>query len=205
MAAELTLSSWLIHKLAYAGLLTVLGFAGAALWIFNHGADSFLTSQHLAVKALTQENLKLKEALVAADNRLAIGRTEVAAQNLRAEQAAKIGKELDGLSSGLNRFTTSSEQLDENERRMARMKQMEVEARSRAADGSQNLVRTQWEKDGIELALARNQALLKTASEERSPFLRCLRQAWISDGKAIFVGVGLLMLAPPFWRLVRPR
>jgi hypothetical protein len=122
---------------------------------------------------------------------------------LRADQAAKIAHELDDLNSGFSRFTTGSAQVEENDRRLTRMKQMEIDSRKRVNELSQNLVRIQWEKDGMEIALERNQADLKAAAAENSALEYYARRVWVSYGKAIFVGVGLVLLAPLSLRLWR--
>ena len=132
-------------------------------------------------------------------------RTQASARELRADQAARVARELDDLSGGLNRFTTSSAQLEENAERLARMKQMESESRKLAADLGQSLIRIQWEKDGIEIALERNQAQLKVAATEPSPLFHYAKQAWDSVGKIILVGAAILMMVPSVWRLARPR
>jgi len=85
------------------------------------------------------------------------------------------------------------------------MKLMESESRKVAADLGQNLIRLQWEKDGIEIALARNRTALVTAVEEKSPLLHYLKQAWDSQGKAVLIVAALLMMAPAVWKLASPK
>jgi hypothetical protein len=107
------------------------------------------------------------------------------------------------LSSGINRITTDSAQLKENDERLVRMKQMEADSRKRADDLEQNLIRIQWEKDGIEIALEKNQTQLAAVATESSLWEHYLRRAWEEYGKAILVGVVILMLLPATWKLWR--
>ena len=203
MGSILRLLSWPLRKLAFAALLAVLGLTGAGLWIFLHESESFESGQRRAAQELTAENLRLKAAVVDADHRMTTTRTEIAARQLRADQAAKIARDLDELGSGLNRITTSSDQLKENDNRSEHLKQLETDSRKRAVDLDQNLIRIQWEKDGMEIALERNQTKLATATTVDSPVLYYAERAWIFHGKKILLGVVLLMLGPPLWRAWR--
>ena len=199
----MSLLSWPLRKLAYAALLAVLGLTGAGLWIFLHDGSDFEASHRNAIKKIETDDATLKAALADSEARLTKTRTEVAASQLRADQAAKVAHNLDDLSGGLNRITTNSAQLKENDERLARMKQMEADSRKRAAELDQGLIRIQWEKDGIEIALQRNRAQAAAVASEESPFLYFVRRAWIDYGKAVLVGVVVVMLLPPLWRFWR--
>ncbi len=199
----MSLLSWPLRKLAYAVLLAVLGLTGAGLWIYLHDGSDFETSHRNAVKKIEVENATLKMALVDSDARLAKTRTEIAASQLRADEAAKVAQNLDDLSGGLNQITASSAQLKENDARIARMKQMEADSRKRAGDLDQGLIHIQWEKDGIEIALERNRAQAAVVAPDESPLLYFARRAWDDYGIAVMVGVAVLMLLAPLWRLWR--
>ena len=203
MGNNKSLLMWPLRKLAYAALLAALGLTGAGLWIFLHEGNTFEASHRNAAKKLATENATLKMALGDADNRMASTRTRIAAINLRADQAAKVAQSLDDLSGGLNRITTASDQLKENDARLARMKQMEADSRKRAADFDQELIHIQWEKDGIEIAMERNRTEAATVATEESPLLFYARHAWNDYGTAVLIGVVVLMLAPSLWRLWR--
>ena len=194
---------WSLRKSAFAALLALLGLVGAGLWIFLHETADFETQQSTAVRALTSEKLKLQAAMTDADRRTLATQTRISALQLRAEQAAKVAGELADLGSGLDWLTISSDQLKENNVRLGRMKEMQTDSLTRIADLRQNLVRIQWEKDGMEIAFERNQAQLKTTSEERSVLLHYARMAWTAYGTAVLIGVVLLLLLPSVVRLVR--
>ena len=194
---------WPIRKLAFAALLAGLGLAGVALWIFNHEGNDFETSHRVAVGKTEAENATLKAAVADADRRMASTRTEIASRRLRADQAAKVAHELDELSSGMSRITTDSAQLKENDERLVRMKQMEADSRKRAGDLEQALVRFQWEKDGIEIALEKNQTQLAAVVAEGSVWEYYFRRAWEEYGKAVLAGVVIVMLLPSLWKLWR--
>lgn len=194
---------WVLRKLSLAAFLTGLGLGGiAALIYWSEGVD-FTTRAGENLKILETENRQLKDAVVQAENRLVITRTEAAAQKLRADQAAKVVRQLEEIGSGVSWLSTSSEQLKENSMRMERMKQMESDSRKRAEELDRNLVRIQWEKDGIELALQRNQSQFKLAKTESSPYLHYVRQAWIVWKNVLLSVVVVLMFIPSGLRLRR--
>jgi len=194
---------WPIRQLAFATLLAGLGLTGAALWLFNHDGGSFEQTHRAAIRKTEEENVSLKAAVADADRRMAATRTEIASRRLRADQAAKVARELEDLGSGFNRIMTDSAQLKENDERLVRMKQMEADSRKRADELEQTLIRIQWEKDGIEIALEKNQAQLATVREEGSIAEHYFRRAWEECGKEVLAGVVIVMLLPAVWRLWR--
>ncbi len=203
MGAFSRIFSWLLRKFAFAALLAGLGLVGVGLRIFLHEPGDFASQQQQIIQALTAENVRLKALIAEADHRMQAKRVEIPAQQLRAQQAARVARELDDLGSGLNWFSTSSAQLESNNQRSAQMKQMETDSLKRVADLGQNLVRIQWEKDGMEIALERNRARLATAIADNFPLLHYARLAWANHGKLVLAAVTLLMLGPAIWRVRR--
>src|SRR4051812_22330307 len=120
--------SWLTHKLIFALALGVLGLAGFGFWTYFRDQVDFDFRRLEIVRALTGETTKLRAALADVDARMAAMRTEVGAQQDRAAQAARVVRELDAQTSGLNRLTTDGAQLRENDERLARMRQMQADA-----------------------------------------------------------------------------
>ncbi len=195
---------WPVRKLTYAALLAALGLAGVALWLFNREGGADFENSHRAVVRKTENEISvLKAAQADADRRMATARTEIAARRLRANQAAKVAQELEDLNGGLSRLTGDAAQLKENDERMARMREMEADSKKKAEDLEQSLIRIQWEKDGIEISLEKSQAQLAEVTAEGSLWEHYLRRAWEGYGIVVLVGVVVLMLLPPMWRLWR--
>jgi len=192
--------SWLLQKLTFAVVLAVLGVAGLGLWIFLRDQVDFDVRRLEIVRALTGETAKLKAALSDVDARMAKMRTDIAALQERAAQAGKVVRELDRVSGGLNRLTTDSAQLRENDARIERMKDMESAALHQVAELEQALKRTQWEKDGLEIALGRMQVQIKAAEESKSKVLHYAREAWAKYGNHVLLVIGLYFLGPPLGR-----
>lgn len=195
---------WLLQRLALALLLAGLALGGLGLWTFLRDGGDFPTRRQKQVRALTAEAGDLKSALGEIGTRMAAIRTEIAAQKERAEQAAKVGRQLDELSSGFNRLTTAAAQLQENKERLARMQQMMANSLQRAAELEQSLVRNQWEKDGLEIALARKQQELGAVLADNSKLRHYARATWAAYGRWVLLAVAVVALGPVFWRRRRP-
>ncbi len=193
--------SWLAQKLTFALVLGVLAVAAVSLWIFLRDQVDFDVRRLEIVRALTGETSKLKAALGDVDARMAATRTEIAAQKDRAAQAARVAADVDAMNSGLSRLTTDSAQVRENDARVARMKQMELEANKRVNELELALKRTQWEKDGLEIALGRMQLQLKAAEANKSKLLHYAREAWGNYGRKILLVVGLYFIGPSVGRM----
>jgi len=193
--------SWLSHKLIFGAVLAVVALAGLGFWVYFRDQVDFDLRRLEIVRALTGETAKLRAALSDVAARMAAMRVEAAAQQERAAQAARVANELESLGGGLNRLTTGSDQLRENGERLARMRQMQAESLKRAADLQENLKRTQWEKDGLEIALGRMQLQLKSVEANKSKVVHYVREAWIKHGPYVLLIVGLYFLGPPLARI----
>lgn len=193
--------SWVAQKLVFALLLTGLGVAGLGLWIFLRDQVDFDVRRLEIVRALTGETAKLQAALGDVDARMAAARTEIAAQKDRAAQAAKVTRELNSLAGPLSRLTTDSAQYRENEERLTRLAQLENDALRRALELEQGLKRTQWERDGLEIALGRMQVQLKSTEESKSRVLHYAREVRDQYGRQLLLLVGLYFLGPPLGRV----
>jgi len=194
--------SWLSHKLIFGAVLAVVALAGLGFWVYFRDQVDFDLRRLEIVRALTGETAKLRAALSDVEARMAAMRVEAAAQQERAAQAAKVANELEILGGGLNRLTTDSAQLRENDERLARMRQMQAESLKKTAELQDNLKRTQWEKDGLEIALGRMQLQLKSAEENKSKVVHYVREAWHKHGPYVLLIVGLYFLGPPLARIL---
>jgi hypothetical protein len=193
--------SWLSHRLIFGVLLAGLALAGLGCWVYLRDQVDFDLRRLEIVRALTGESEKLRAALSDVEQRMAGMRLEITTQQDRAAQAAKVAKELESLGGGLSRLTGDPVQLKENEERLARMQQMEKEALKRVAELQEALKRTQWEKDGLEIALGRMQVQLKSAEASKSKVVHYVREAWAKHGPYVLLILGLYFLGPPLARI----
>ncbi|HET7538004.1 MAG TPA: hypothetical protein VFJ90_16200, partial [Candidatus Didemnitutus sp.] len=183
-------------------VLAILAVTGLGLWVFVRDRVDFDLRRIDLIRTLTGETKKLQAALADVDARMAQIRVEIRAAEERADQSAKVAKDIESANSGFNRLTTSSEQAKEDETRVARLKQMEADARHKASDLQQILIRTQWEKDGLEIAVGKSQAQIKKAEEEKSKVVHYAREAWEKYGRVIVTMAAVYFFGPPIGRLL---
>lgn len=193
--------SWSAQKLVFGLLLAVLGVAGLGLWVYVRDQVGFDVRRMELVRALTGETTQLRAALADVEARMAATRVEIVAQQDRAVQSAKVAREIDDLNSGLNRLATDSVQVRENDERIARLRHMEAAALKRGQELQEVLKRTQWEKDGLEIALGRMQLQLKSVEENKSKVVHYVREAWQKYGPAVLLALGLYFFGPPLGRI----
>ena len=79
---------------------------------------------------------------------------------------------------------------------------MESQARREAAEARQVLSRTEWEREGLKIALGRLDAQLQEAERQKSRALAYAREAWSRYGLYVAVVVALWLIAPALGRLV---
>ena len=188
--------SWFLRKLTFALLLVALVVAGLALGIFLRDQVDYDLRRQEIIRTLTGEIAKLDAGLAGVESRLAAARAEVAAQQDRVTQAARVVRDLEDLGGGLNRLTTDAAQLQEYDARLARMRQQQADILTHCAELESAVKRTQWEKDGLELAQARLQAQRKATEENQSKSQYYVRQAWKSYGMYVLLAAALGFLTP---------
>ena len=200
------LFSWLLKKFLLAAVLTGAVLAALGWWLFRaEGGGTFEQHQQQARRTLQAELAKNRDALAAVEAKIALQPSAIAAQELRARQAAKVAQELDDLGSGLNRLTTDGAQVKENEARQTRLKQMEADATGRVGELKQELVRAQWEKDGLEIARDRTLGQLRAADANQSPAKHYALVAWDRFGDLVLWGVALVVFGPTAVRFFSSR
>jgi len=192
---------WIGRKLTFSAFLIVAGVAGFGLWLYLRDSDAFDLRRQSLVREMTGQNRQLRAALADVEARIARLMAEIPPEEARAREAARIAGQLEEMSSGLNRLGTSGEQLRENERRIASLRQTEAAARSKVAELQQAVTRTTWEKDGLEIALGQSTARLAAAEQQKSKAMHYAREAWARHGRTLFIVVAVYFLAPPLARL----
>ena len=200
------LFSWLLKKFLLAAVLTGAVLAALGWWLFRaEGGGTLEQRQQQTRRTLQAELAENRDALAAVEAKIALQPSAIAAQELRARQAAKVAQELDDLGSGLNRLTTDGAQVKENEARQTRLKQMEADATGRVGELKQELVRAQWEKDGLEIARDRTLGQLLAADANQSPAKHYALVAWERFGDLVLWGVALVVFGPTAVRFFSSR
>lgn len=199
--------TWLLKRLILAALLIGLALLSMAGWLQQQDGPAFAAVRQSTLERLAGDVQRLQSEVVTARSRIANEQANLAAQELRAGEALRLAKELEELNGGLARLTTSGAQLRENDQRRARLRERAAVATKRAAESRHALVRSHWERDGVELALAAKQRQHAAARENDSALRHYLGGAWTQLGRFWLGVVGLVMFGPPlvrFFRRTRP-
>ena len=119
MGALAKFVSWLLQKLTLSVALLIVGVAGFALWIFLREHVDFDLRRQELVRTLTGENRQIRAALDGVEIRIAELQASLVRVEQRAREATRVADEVEKLNSGLNRLTTSADQIRRNEERIA--------------------------------------------------------------------------------------
>lgn len=200
MGALARFLSWCVQKLTFGLLLLVLGLTGFGLWLYLRDNVDFDLRRQDLVRALTGETGKLREALKGVEVRMDGMKLDVARNEQRAAEAARLAVELEALNSGFARLGTSGEQVKLNDERLARLRQTEKEARDQVLALREALKRAQWEKDGLHIALGKLEVQLQAAERQKSRVLHYAQAAWDRFGKHVLIVIAIWFLGPPTMR-----
>lgn len=201
MGALANILSWLLKKLSLGMLLAVLGVATLGLCVFLRDRVDFDLRRLEVVRALTGETAKVRVALAEVEARMARLSEEIRLQEDRAAQAGRVARELAELNSGLNRLASGTEQVRENESRLVRLRELEVAARREVAALTEARTRTEWERDGLQIALGRLDGELRKVEAEKSKVMHYAREAWERYGRQVLLATALYFLLPPLMRM----
>lgn len=201
MGTIVRILSWILQKLTFGFLLMVIGILGFGLWLYLRDNVNFDRARQETLRTLSGEARQIKAALGDVELRLVAMNADLAHWEKRASEAARLTEELEAQNRGLNRLTTSADQQKLNEARLVRLRTMENQARAGAEEIRTKITRTQWERDGLQIALGRSADQLRLAEQQQSKILHYARSAWASYGLQVSIGVVIWFLGPPLARL----
>ena len=193
---------WLVHKLAIGALIVVLGLAACGLWLFLQDNANFNVVRRQYLAELKDQRQHTRAILDDANKRMAAMQTEIAKEQARAKMAGRVVVELQSQRSIWARLFGDRAQQRANAERLARMERVKQDAEKRAVDLQQQLVRTQWEKDGLEIALGKLDRRIRVAEANQSRVLHYLLLAWDKIKWYIAAALGLYFLGPTLGKLI---
>ncbi len=202
MEALLRILSWLLKKLTFGVLLLVLAVAVLALRAFVRDRGDFDLRRNETLRALTGEVKKLEAVLADVEARMADLGVQISAAEARAVESRRLAVEIADQTGGMKRLTMDAAQLKENDARVARLKQMEADSKARIVELRERLTRTQWEKDGLEIALGRMRGQVAAVEAQKSKVEHYARTAWEKYGRQVLALVAVYFLGPILWRLL---
>lgn len=198
----LKFTAWLAQKLIAGALIVVVSLAGYGLWLFLQEEGLIEKGRIEKLQQAVADRDRLLAASAAVGQRIAGMRAEVAAQEERLRQAAKVVATLRELESWWDRWFGNRTQQSANAEQVRRMEGLRLEASGRLADLQRGLTQVVWEKEGIEVALRRVNHEVGRLEESRSRLHHYAVLAWDSLKWYVALALAAYFFGPTLWALV---
>lgn len=198
---------WLVRRIVPPVLLGVLGLAAFAMWLIVMDPEDFETRRTTTLRRLAAERSDLEGALAGANQRILRTEAEIAAQQERLRLAegvlAVLREDQTAWRTAWNKLFGESDQERTNEERRVRLEKMKADSTARVARLRETLTRTIWERDGIDIALARIAQNVAAAEKDDSKSRHYGKRAW-NEGRGWAVALlAAWLLVPGLWCLRR--
>ncbi len=198
------LALWLVQKAGVAALLVAGGLGAYAFWLATRDPVDFDLRRSESLRLLTGEQQHLEAALGEVKQRIASLETGLAAQQERRHTADRV---IAALRTGDTWWRTvwdklfgDVDQVRTKEERLDHLEKMKTEATARAAELRTTIIRTAWERDGVEIDLERVNRHLAAVERDRSKTLHYLALAWQRSRWYVIIALAAWFLAPTLWR-----
>ena len=199
--------SLFIRRLVIRALVTAvllgLAVAAGAYWLFAHDSADFEAVRQDRLGALNAERIKFKAASVDVEKKLARLSGETTAQLERLKQADSIIVRLNELESTWEKYFGNRAQQKANAEQLERMQTVRDDAGKKVLQSKKDYTRATWERDGIEIALAKTEAGLKQAEVKRSRVRYYVEAAWEWESPWAVAAAWLFLLGPTARRIAR--
>jgi hypothetical protein len=195
------LATWALQKLAVAAAIVVLALAAYGGWLYLQ-EEGLLERQRLErLKQAVADRDKLRATQAAVEQRIATLKQELEAQRARAQKAGEIVAKLRQLESWWDRLFGDREQQATNVERMQRLEAMRSEAQAKLSELQGLVVKSGWEKDGVDVALVRAEAEVARLEAGQSQARRYVAEAWESTKWFVAAALTSYLLGPTIWKL----
>ena len=198
------LALWLVQKAGVAALLVAGGLGVYAFWLATRDPVDFDLRRSESLRLLTGEQQHLEAALGEVKQRIASLETGLAAQQERRHTADRMTAALRAgdtwWSTMWDKLFGDVDQVRTKEERLDHLEKMKTEATARAAELRTTIIRTNWERDGVEIDLERVNRHLAAVERDRSKALHYLALAWQRSRWYVIAALAAWFLAPTLWR-----
>lgn len=192
---------WLYDKFAVAALIVTLGVATWAVWLFLHDKVDFDEWRRVALRSAENDRAKVRSALDEVHRRMDRLSNEIAAEQEKGRQADKVIAQLRELESTWDKVFGDRAQQQTNARRLEDVTKIRLDATARIAALQNEFTRTTWERDGLDIALAKAAAQVQTIEAQRSKTLHYLSLAWERARWWVAAALGFYFLGPTLGKL----
>jgi hypothetical protein len=188
---------WVLAKFATAAAIVVFAVIVCALWVYLKDSVDFDQWRQDTIRAITGERAKVQTALGDTNQKLASLSAQITAEQQRLREADKIIAGLKELDSTWDRFMGNREQQKVNDARLVTMTETRRTIAAKIDTLTQEFTHTTWTRDGLEIALGKQDAKLQKVQAERSKILHYLEATWNYE-----IGRGYLRLPIKWWLAV---
>jgi chromosome segregation ATPase len=192
---------WL-GKLLPGLLIVALPMVAGGFWLSSHDGSGFTARRREQLQTLGEERARLHAALADIHARMDRISGEITVEHDRSQKADKVISQLKELQSTWDRLVGNREQQQANEEQLARMRKLRADATEHGAALQQELKRSTWERDGLEITRASIDERLSAVEHDGSAAGHYLHLAWSRLEGWIIAGLGLYYLA---WAFLRAR
>jgi hypothetical protein len=197
----LKLLSWLLQKLAAAGLIVLLALAGYGLWLFLQEEGVFEGRRAERMERAIADRDRLLAAQNAIEQKIAGIRAEIDQQKENAKKADKIIKTLRELESWWDRWFGNSAQQTANAERLRKMETLKTDATDQALELQRTVTQMIWDKDGVDTALRRANAEVENLEASQSRARHYVVLAWEKTKWYVLLALASYFFGPTLWSL----
>lgn len=195
----LKFGGWLVQKLAVAVLIAGLGLAAYGLWMFVREQGDFNGQRDVLIRELAVKRTRLTEAKTEIERRLGELQAGIEVQRERVQRAQKVIDLLRDMESWWDRLWGNPPQQKANAEQLKHMEELKEGALGKVAEFAKTLTRTRWEKDGVEIELARVTRDIADIEASKSKVAHYLHAAWDEAKWYVAVALASYFFGPTLW------
>jgi hypothetical protein len=190
------IGTWLLQKVSVGVLIVVLGLAAYGLWLFLQDNVDFDSRRNERVEFLRGERDRLAALQAEATARITALQAEAEEHERKIQRAARVVETLRELESWWDRIFGNPEQQKANAEQIANMEKLQTSLVANVAELRRSITHATWEREGMELSLARAEAELQAAEQTTSRAEHYLRLAWERVGLYVIVALLVYFFGP---------
>lgn len=188
-------------KLALGLFVVALWLSAGGLWLFLRDQTDFAAAQQQTLTGLNINRQHLATSLDDVARRRAEVQAELAKQQAREKMENRTIADLNELRSRWDSWFGDRERQGVYAGRFVRAEQLKEDTTAREVELKQELVRTQWEKDGLEIDRDQLDNRIHETEANQSPVMHYGRLAWGKMKWYVAAMLGLYF----FWPLLGKR
>ena len=171
-------TAWFLRKVLAAVVIVSLALVTYAVYLFLHDTTDLdaTRAQRIAILSHRQETLLAERTEV--EGRIESLRVKLSIEQERADRAGRVIDTLESLRSRWERWFGNAAQQRNNDEQIARMKNVQSDARQVVLQLQRSITQAAWEREGLEVAIEPVERELTALQKVHSPALHYLNTAW---------------------------